>query len=188
MSTEPKTSAIVSLNIVEPKTELIGESNRHVKAGSQVKLRCIISQALEPPLYINWYYNRQQIFLHNRKGWRTEIERDPTAGMMATTASGSSSSSNSNSNKDNSIDKQSTTIASLIIPSVSKKDSGNYTCSPSNSEPITVVLHVLNGEYSASAITSGSARSNSIKDIQGLLHLIPWVISFVMWCFWSADE
>ncbi|XP_055856919.1 uncharacterized protein LOC129919855 isoform X2 [Episyrphus balteatus] len=187
VSTEPKTSAIVSLNIVEPKTELIGESNRHVKAGSQVKLRCIISQALEPPLYINWYHNRQQIFLHNRKGWRTEIERD--VAVSGTTATGSSSSSSSslsssNSNNNNNIsqDKQSTTIASLIIPSVGKKDSGNYTCSPSNSEPITVVLHVLNGEYSASAITSGSARSNSIKDIQGLLHLIPWVISLVM-CF-----
>lgn len=36
--------------------------------------------------------------------------------------------------------------ASLIIPSVQKQDSGNYTCSPSNSEPRTVILHVLNGK------------------------------------------
>lgn len=59
----------------EPKTELIGESTRHVKAGSHVKLCCIISQALEPPLFINWFYNQKQIYLHNRRGWRTEIER-----------------------------------------------------------------------------------------------------------------
>lgn len=36
--------------------------------------------------------------------------------------------------------------ASLIIPAVVKLDSGNYTCSPSNSAPRTIVLHVLNGK------------------------------------------
>lgn len=40
-----------------------------------MKLLCIISQALEPPLFINWFYNQKQIYLHNRKGWHTEIER-----------------------------------------------------------------------------------------------------------------
>lgn len=71
---------------VEPKTELIGESTRHVKAGSQVKLRCIISQALEPPLFINWFYNQKQIYLHNRRGWRTEIERIDLPAEVPTTS------------------------------------------------------------------------------------------------------
>lgn len=38
-------------------------------------------------------------------------------------------------------------IASLIIPAAKKRDSGNYTCNPSNSDAITVMLHVINGEY-----------------------------------------
>lgn len=37
-------------------------------------------------------------------------------------------------------------IGSLIIESTRKKDSGNYSCSPSNSPPITVSLHVINGK------------------------------------------
>lgn len=36
-------------------------------------------------------------------------------------------------------------IGSLIIPSVRKRDTGNYTCSPSNSAPVTVNLHVIHG-------------------------------------------
>lgn len=70
----------------EPKTELIGEPTQHVKAGSRVKLRCIISQALDPPVFINWFHNQKQIFLHSRKGWRTEIERNvlPIQGFSTT--------------------------------------------------------------------------------------------------------
>ncbi|XP_017856418.1 PREDICTED: mucin-5AC isoform X2 [Drosophila arizonae] len=311
VSTEPKASAIVHLRIVEPKTELIGESTRHVKAGSQVKLRCIISQALEPPLFINWFYNQKQIYLHNRRGWRTEIERidlptevpttptaatstaaadslnditaitrsyildaitvsdeeasagygyvlpataTPTAATMSTTAataavalaaaataaaaagvaSGQGVAANDMLTTAAAAgDKQSTmttaaaavaagdatttipttttttepittpattttmlpsssfikqiTAASLIIPAVVKLDSGNYTCSPSNSAPRTIVLHVLNGEYSASAIKSGSVSWNALigcpgyspwRNISTILTLL-WIIKFV---------
>ncbi|KAH8332663.1 hypothetical protein KR074_008714 [Drosophila pseudoananassae] len=312
VSTEPKASAIVHLRIVEPKTELIGESTRHVKAGSQVKLRCIISQALEPPLFINWFYNQKQIYLHNRRGWRTEIERielpaevpttsttttstttttatTPAATVSTTSSSGSTAASTSKSaleslnglatitrsyildaispndvasgavagttaaelaadvdatsptsgnpppilastaaanaaafadgattmttasmaatgdsaittntwmtstsattTSTDSTEATTTTVAattttllpsssfikqitaaSLIIPAVVKLDSGNYTCSPSNSAPRTIVLHVLNGEYSASAIKSGSVSWSTLIGCHGYLH------------------
>lgn len=37
-------------------------------------------------------------------------------------------------------------IGSLTIPSVKKKDTGNLTCQPSNSDSINIMLHVINGE------------------------------------------
>lgn len=46
-------------------------------------------------------------------------------------------------------------IGSLIIESTRKKDSGNYSCSPSNSPPITVSLHVINGKFAESGTTPG---------------------------------
>lgn len=59
-----------------PRTELIGDTNRYVKEGSKVTLHCIVSGALDPPLYIFWYHGIQQIFPDNRRSWRTDINRN----------------------------------------------------------------------------------------------------------------
>lgn len=38
-------------------------------------------------------------------------------------------------------------VGTLMVESAKKTDSGNYTCSPSNSPTSTVTLHVINGEH-----------------------------------------
>uniref|UniRef100_A0A182K508 Ig-like domain-containing protein n=1 Tax=Anopheles christyi TaxID=43041 RepID=A0A182K508_9DIPT len=58
-----------------PRTELIGDSDRYVKAGSAVILRCVVRGALEPPSYIIWYHGTQQIFTESRRGWKTQLDR-----------------------------------------------------------------------------------------------------------------
>lgn len=65
VSTEPKISTRVGLQVVVPRTEIIGDPDRFVKSGSSVKLRCIIRGALEPPAYIIWYHGVQQLFTDN---------------------------------------------------------------------------------------------------------------------------
>uniref|UniRef100_A0A1B0CT59 Ig-like domain-containing protein n=1 Tax=Lutzomyia longipalpis TaxID=7200 RepID=A0A1B0CT59_LUTLO len=127
---------IISHPSVLPRTELVGDAIRYVKAGSKVILRCLVRGALEPPSYISWFYGVQQIYQDNKRGLKLQMEReflDPEMGNH-------------------------TTVGSLIINAARKRDSGNYTCSPSNSEAITIMVHVINGEYSASAITSASTR------------------------------
>lgn len=37
-------------------------------------------------------------------------------------------------------------MGSLIIDYARKRDSGNYSCSPANSAPTLVTLHVINGK------------------------------------------
>lgn len=59
-----------------PRTELIGDPDRYVKAGSIVVLRCVVRGALEPPNYIIWYHGFQQIYAENYRGWRIQFERD----------------------------------------------------------------------------------------------------------------
>lgn len=77
----------------------MGEKNRHVKAGSRVILRCIVSEALEPPLFINWFFDSKQIYLHNRNSWQTKLDREISL---------SSYNENSNSNHNSTISKQNT--------------------------------------------------------------------------------
>ncbi|XP_036233509.2 hemicentin-1 [Bactrocera oleae] len=141
--TEPKMSAKIYLGVVVPHTELIGDRNRFVKTGSRVALHCIVRDTLEPPTYIIWFRGKTQITNDNEQGWYTEIDR---------TIFGNA-------------DSSSNTIGSLIIPCVRKQDSDTYTCEPSNSAAVTVDLHVLSGEYSASAIMSAAGSYRLSKSI-----------------------
>ncbi|XP_017142793.1 pneumococcal serine-rich repeat protein [Drosophila miranda] len=138
MATEPKLSAKVHLEIVTPKTELIGDQSRFVKAGSKVALHCIVRGTLDPPKYIIWFRGQKKVSESDeRTGWYTQLDRN----IFGT------------------VGDNQNTIGSLIIPVVRKEDSGNYTCQPSNSVSVSVDLHVLSGEYSASAIMSTASVS-----------------------------
>ncbi|EDV41980.1 uncharacterized protein Dana_GF17231 [Drosophila ananassae] len=140
MATEPKLSAKVHLQIVTPKTELIGDQSRFVKAGSKVALHCIVRGTLDPPKYIIWFRGQKKISESDeRTGWYTQLDRN----IFGT------------------VGDNQNTIGSLIIPVVRKEDSGNYTCQPSNSVSVSVDLHVLSGEYSASAIMSAATRTRT---------------------------
>lgn len=59
--------------VAVPKTEPIGDTIRYVKEGSRVTLHCVISGAIDPPLYVIWYHGQQQIFPDNPRHWKTEV-------------------------------------------------------------------------------------------------------------------
>lgn len=59
-----------------PRTEVIGDSDRYVKAGSTVNLRCVIRGAIEAPLYIIWYHGAQQILPDNKYGYQMQMMKN----------------------------------------------------------------------------------------------------------------
>ncbi|XP_046399959.1 hemicentin-1-like [Ischnura elegans] len=121
VSTEPKMSHFVTLNVVVPKIEIMGESDIYVKTGSTVNLKCVITQSLEEPAYIFWYHDGERVLNYDRDAKDIRVERVSAD----------------------------TTIGTLIIYSGRREDSGNYTCAPSNLDSASVLLHVLNGEHPA---------------------------------------
>ncbi|XP_063830219.1 lachesin-like [Ostrinia nubilalis] len=125
VGTEPKMSHFVQLNVVVPKIEIIGESDIYVKAGTTVSLKCVITQALEEPAYIFWYHNDERVLNYDKSLVEIRMERVAPD----------------------------TTVGNLIIYSPRREDSGNYSCSPSNLDSASVVLHVLSGECSDAANT-----------------------------------
>ncbi|CAH0399624.1 unnamed protein product [Chilo suppressalis] len=118
VGTEPKMSHFVQLNVVVPKIEIVGESDMYVKAGTTVSLKCVITQALEEPAYIFWYHNDERVLNYDKSLVEIRMERVAPD----------------------------TTVGNLIIYSPRREDSGNYSCSPSNLDSASVVLHVLSGK------------------------------------------
>lgn len=59
--------------VTVPRTEILGEPDRYVKAGSNVVLRCIVRGALEPPTFIMWYHGAEQLAADSRRH-RTQLD------------------------------------------------------------------------------------------------------------------
>ncbi|KAK9890196.1 hypothetical protein WA026_010307 [Henosepilachna vigintioctopunctata] len=125
--------------LIVPKIEISGKSDVYVRTESTVSLRCVITQSLEEPAYIFWYHDGERVLKYDRSAIDIRTER-----------LGSD-----------------TTESTLMIFHAKPEHSGNYTCSPSNLDSASVLLHVLNGEHPA-AMQRGK---NSASPIPGWSHL-----------------
>lgn len=113
-------SLFVTLNVVVPKASIIGAPDYYIKSGSTINLTCTITQSPEPPVYVFWYHNERMINYDTMRG-----------GITVKTEKGE------------------VTSSTLLIANAQHSDSGNYTCSPSSTEPTSITVHVLNGDKPA---------------------------------------
>ncbi|XP_014600341.1 PREDICTED: T-lymphocyte activation antigen CD86-like isoform X2 [Polistes canadensis] len=128
VSTTPHMSHFVHLNVIEPKTEILGSPDLYIDRGSTINLTCIILQSPEPPAYIFWNHNNAIISYDSTRG-----------GVSVVTEKGES------------------TTSFLLVQEAKPSDSGRYTCNPSNAQPKSITVHVLN-EYPAAMQHGGQAK------------------------------
>ncbi|XP_070064273.1 zwei Ig domain protein zig-8 isoform X4 [Drosophila virilis] len=137
ISTTPPIGHSVYLNIVEPITEVIGGPELHINKGSTINLTCIVRFAPEPPPTVIWSHNRQmhrfsleRLLLVSSKGiWIYVINFDsPRGGISLVTEKGV------------------LTTSRLLVQKAIQQDSGLYTCTPSNANPTSVRVHIVDGE------------------------------------------
>lgn len=122
----------VELSVVFPEAYIKGGEEYHVDEGSPISLTCVLDSTPSPPQYIFWYHNDRMVNYH--------VER----GVKVTTYSTASQ----------------TTESKLTFSNASKRDEGNYTCSPSNSVPATVQLYVTKrNSFAADPLMRHSATS-----------------------------
>ncbi|KAH8420406.1 hypothetical protein KR009_009906, partial [Drosophila setifemur] len=120
ISTTPPIGHSVFLNIVEPVTEVIGGPELHINRGSTINLTCIVKFAPEPPPTVIWSHNREVINFDSPRG-----------GISLVTEKGV------------------LTTSRLLVQKAIAQDSGLYTCTPSNANPTTVRVHIVEGEHPA---------------------------------------
>ncbi|KAH0950537.1 hypothetical protein HN011_001896, partial [Eciton burchellii] len=103
--------------IAEPVTEIAGGPDLYINKDSTINLTCYVRYAPEPPSTIIWSHNHQAINFDSPRG-----------GISLVTEKGPVTSSR------------------LLIQKANQRDSGLYTCSPNNTHPNSVRVHIVNGK------------------------------------------
>jgi len=75
-------------------------------------------------------------------------------------------------------------ISRLVIRGAKLHDSGNYTCTPSNAEPTSIYVHVLQGEKRLSSRiqndeSSSIEQSGSNSSFHASLYTYTW--TYILW-------
>ncbi|XP_070854561.1 uncharacterized protein dpr12 isoform X5 [Drosophila suzukii] len=124
-------SHFVNLQVVVPEAFILGSGELHVDMGSTINLVCIIEKSPTPPQYVYWQKNDRLI---NYVDSRRDITIETTPGLR--------------------------TQSRLIIREPQITDSGNYSCSASNTEPASIYVFVSKGDNMAAI----SRRKTSSAD------------------------
>jgi len=61
VSAEHKISKWVELVVLQPQVKILGDPDIHVKEGSSVKLKCVISNIVEKPAFVTWFLNEKML-------------------------------------------------------------------------------------------------------------------------------
>ncbi|XP_054277442.1 hemicentin-2 [Macrosteles quadrilineatus] len=136
-------SHFVNLHIVVPEAFILGSGEHHVDVGSVISLVCMIDKSPQPPQYVFWYHNDRMINYDTARGGVT-VETEPGA----------------------------KTQSRLTIREAHDTDSGNYTCSASNTEPASIFVFVSEGDKMA-AISRRKSSSGSGVDVMLWFVILP---------------
>ncbi|XP_037790618.1 zwei Ig domain protein zig-8-like [Penaeus monodon] len=120
ISTEPKMSMLVHLNVIVPQVEITGAVDKYVRRGSTARLECKVSSTVQLPDYIFWYHSGSRLLEYDHPRVKITVARRGGQGSEMSITS------------------------TLVLTDARPSDAGNYTCLPSNLHNATTVLHVLN--------------------------------------------
>lgn len=113
-------SYFVNLHIVIPEAFILGNGEYHIEQGSTISLVCIIEKSPSPPQYVFWFHNEKMINYDTARGGIT-VQTEPGP----------------------------KTHSRLTIREARLGDSGNYTCSASNTEAASIYVYVSEGDKMA---------------------------------------
>lgn len=132
VSAQPKVSKWVELVVLRPAVKILGNPDIHVKEGSDVKIRCVISNFVEAPPFVSWFINNKML-----------VDMSGQTPSLTHSSNGHS-------------------VSTLHLHSVDpEEDSGNYSCQPASLSQVTVTLHVLRSQVKDQQLTAARNEGES---------------------------
>ncbi|XP_070490011.1 uncharacterized protein [Chironomus tepperi] len=130
-----------------PTAVIIGGPEYFISKGSTINLTCIIKYSPDPPNHTYWHFRNKIL----------SFDSEPRLSQLS--------------------ENGDTFTNYLLITNVNSNDSGKYTCAPSNADPASIMVHVVNGEnpeaYSSSSqLSSCCYAPYTIITLSLLLHLL----------------
>ncbi|XP_076388758.1 zwei Ig domain protein zig-8 isoform X2 [Megachile rotundata] len=110
------------------QAKILGQADVYVKKGSTISLTCTVNVQSTPPSSVSWHHGGAVVDFDSPRGG-VSLDTEKT---------------------------ESGTTSKLLVTQARLTDSGNYTCIPSNANPASVMVHVLNGEHPAAMQHGGS--------------------------------
>uniref|UniRef100_A0A0A9XHA4 Neurotrimin n=1 Tax=Lygus hesperus TaxID=30085 RepID=A0A0A9XHA4_LYGHE len=115
VGTSPPMGLTMTLTVVEPVTKIIGGPDLHINYGSTINLTCMVVHSPVPPPSIVWSHNDKEVNYDSPRGGVSVI-----------------------------TEKGDVTTSYLLIQKAKYSDAGSYKCIPSNANPLTAHVHVMN--------------------------------------------
>lgn len=183
VSTEPKMSHFVQLNIVEPTVTIEANDGRiHAHQGTDVEFKCLIQGMLQKPAYVFWYHGDERLL----------PEYNPSMSDDVTVVSDNDAYSESSiseevfpdyfndlkSDPESKENSKAMYLATLKLNKVRPEQKGVYKCGPSNTRSASVELHITDGEIRA-AMSEGQGTPSLIS--QSSSDGIIFQLSSVLW-------
>jgi len=148
VSSQPVRSFFVRLNIVDslpaekfgtlyndaglitgPRTSILSGKEVHVETGSTLNLTCLVENFKIKPHYLLWFFKNQTIDYTSPRGGISVVNSENEVPI----------------NDDIPVSQQTRHTgfkSTLLLHRVSDLDSGSYTCRPSNSDPVSVLVYI----------------------------------------------
>ncbi|KAK8378148.1 hypothetical protein O3P69_018841 [Scylla paramamosain] len=129
VSTKPTRGFLIHLAVVVPQASILHAPEIHIDEGSALNLTCVVAPSPAAPEYIFWYHRGEVINYESEGSVRVTVRQE-----------------------------EDRTVSTLLVVRATMDHSGGYTCSPSNTPPASVTVHVFKAEEPAAMHTS-SGRS-----------------------------
>ncbi|KAK8392407.1 hypothetical protein O3P69_014643 [Scylla paramamosain] len=125
-----------ALHLSEPETVIAGGPDVYINVGSRLVLTCLVKFTPESPAFIFWYHDRKLVSYERTRS---------SSSSISSSSSHASRSRGEGEALEVSMERGEVTTSSLLVQAARQSHSGRYTCTPANSRPASVNVHVLQG-------------------------------------------